>query len=422
MGRQSNFAILLLIACWCVCPFSFLVHHDTLGNHLTIMSNPRSKSSTGYRNIALALLAVVFIQATVIVQLYFARAPYTSTSSSSSLTTDTNHGSDENLLKNPEPMKEDTQMKPHCGTMGIIRSGEDNAAPLGISNVDARLVHPTEGLMLDGEMISNGPVPAVAVRYKLESDFLYNDASEAEEWLVASVNMEYIKMLLLTIKKNNNGQLLVYTAAAGYVNIHSLHSFGNFVNIEGITTADLTSAVIRNAWSKKADQELHGYQVVTFNYCVCSVIDSKLPMTKFDSLPIPLSVKDASRLVITDSYSRIGGSQITNGPIRCKAFRSTNIVATNQIAIWLIAAVNDDYIKMVEITISHSDADAQSLSVHASNSGYSVYREFGTHDTDGLTSRVVNAAWNKMIPNQYDVFSLSFYSSDMGTELDSRSD
>jgi hypothetical protein len=378
--------------------------------------NPRNKS-INYRNISLALVAIVFIQATVIIQLYFVTSScQTATiATSDAVTKDATYSGLKGTLGTlispniDSKEKKESAKETSCGTMSDVPIGEDSAMSFGLSGITTNLIYPTDGTMLSGNMISDGPVKAIAVRNNQDSNSNYNDATGGDEWIIATVNREYIKMLQITIKKDHTNTLVVFAAAAGYLNVHSLHSFGSSTNVEGIRTADLSSTIVKNSWKHRVEQELHGYHLSTFNYCVCNAIESTLPVTKFDSLPIHVPTNDAKAIIVTDSHTLLSGSQITNGPVKCKVFRSTNVKADAQSAHWLIATVNDEYIKMVEVTISQADT-AGVLSVYVSNSGYSLYKEFGTHETDALTSRVVNAAWNKMIPNSYDVVAFSYYS------------
>ena len=323
-----------------------------------------------------------------------------------------------------------------CGSLSNIPIGEENALLFGqdlarsASSITSNLIYPTAGVTLGGDMISDGPVSAVAVRKSQDEtlsvpDFgAPTDGSDTENWIIATVNREYIKMLHITVKKASDG-LLMYAVAAGYLNIHSLHSFGNSYNVQSIQTVDLSSTIVRQSWSHRVEQETRGYQLTLFNYCICHTLDVSLPVTKFDSLSLAVPTSDAEAIILTDSHTVLSGSQITHGPVKCKAYRSTNVSPSADKALWLLATVNDAYIKIVEVTISHAEATtgegspdtamatatgrAGSLSVYASNSGYAMYKEFGTAETEALSGRVVNAAWNKMIPNSYEVSGLSYY-------------
>jgi hypothetical protein len=390
-----------------------------------------------YRNISLALLAIVFIQATAIVQLYFvssscqqsttdAAAAAAGDSAGAGDGASSLSGDSHNLKGSITTTDEKTEVvkKATCGTLNNIPIGEENALSFGLSSdVTANLVYPTTGLTLSGDMITDGPVSAFAFRHIGESYghtfdpvTLAAATVDADEWIIATVNREYIKMLHIMIKKDVHNVLVVYAVAAGYVNVHSLHSFGSSYNIQDIQASDLTSAIVKHAWKRRVEQETHGYQLNTLNYCVCNAVDATLPLSKFDSVAVPVATNDAHDVIVTDSHTLLGGSQITDGPVKCKVFRSTNIAPTAEKALWLLAAVNGDYIKIVEVTVSQAEVKTSqsqstgSLSVFASNSGYTAYKEFGTYETDALTSRVVNAAWNKMIPNTYDVSGFSYYS------------
>ena len=388
----------------------------------------RLTKSRSYQNISITLFIIIIIQTIVIIQLYYHITTSCQDNEKLKTVQDTPQQQQPELQHEQlqqQQQQQDVIQTSYCGSLTNIPIGEENAKTLTLTSGDSsssssssssHLVYPTSGLLLSGDMITNGPVNAIAVRYN-NIDILQDKSQD--EWIIASVNQEYIKMIKVIIRQDEQQGLSIYTVSSGYINVHSLHSFGNSYHLDYIDTNDLTTSIVKHSWDHKVDQEVHGYELNTFHYCLCNVIDSSLlSRNKFDSVVVHVPLNDAQSVVLTDSKTFLSGSQITNGPVHCQVFRSTNVKANAQKAIWLIAAVNDEYIKIVEVTVSQATSTTLtttsvdtkgSLSIYISNSGYTIYKEFGTYETDSLTSHVVNAAWNKMIPNNYDVSSISYY-------------
>lgn len=403
---------------------------------------PKSKP-VNYRNISLALVAIVFIQATVIAQLYFVssscQAATTVGAASGSTSTAVVAASSVHLKGSDKDIEEGENISTEeasggkeivCGILRNIPVGEHGALPLGLPNtLPAGLIHPTAGAYMGGPMVTDGPVPAIVVRAHQEGHAaLYSPptdstSAESHDWIFACVNKEYIKMMRVTIKKDSLLGLMVFVVEAGYLNVHSLHALGSGIGAlgGGMATPDLSPAVITHAWQNRVSQESDGYKLTSLSYCVCEAVSSPLPTSQSQPLRLTLLPPSSSSspvgtesVTLTDSQTTLGGSQVTGGPVSAKVFRTPSPSSTGGV-VWLVAAVNGEFIKMVEVNVllaqsSPSDtAPALSLSLFASNSGYVSFSEFGVHDTESLTGGVVQAAWAKRTPNVYEVTTLTYY-------------
>lgn len=260
---------------------------------------------------------------------------------------------------------------------------------------DARLISLiVDGSEMDGEYITDGPLYATAFQM---SSTISNSNLDAI-WILAVVDGDYIKMIEFMITQDSSTNSFVgYVSSIGYVNA---------ISYDVTTSSKLIPNVVKTAWDHRTPQtDKTKYRISELHYCICEHLpDTPLPSTPTTVLRLNPSITDARNIYLTPSTSVLNGAFISNGPIACVVYPNS---VTETRAEWIFAAVNDDFIKMVLVTIVRDPSNK--FTIQTTSSGYSRAITHFIKTTSQLTSAIVYDAWSSKIDNMYDVYSISYY-------------